>query len=438
MELALDRNKIKVHTVTRLNALDYLIFIFMFLSTLLIGADVIGINVGINLRLDQIFLIITTFLMIVRNRYKYKNNKWIILFAIFSLISVLTGFNLLRGVLYYFSIIYNIIFIFYLYYNFVLYYGPRRFLRIFRQTMYIQFFLLLLQFGLMMVFNYEIPFMPSYGEFKGIHRFSLWFYEPSYFATYVSIWLCVSLYFLLIVNKKGFILDVIFSLIMLVISTSTSGFVAIALTFAIIYLLWILKSISLKKLLFLLFVIIAAIVFRVVFDHLYTLFINRLFTSSLDSSTGGRVSMWLETFEVFKEKPWFGVGPGNYGLYLGFDTAYVPSNVTLDLMATLGIFATIAFYALSLSLLYNALKVYKQGRKKFKILPAFCLALIVFTIILQVNQGYLRLYHWMLFGILYGLIAYYKKALRREYILKKKLREKELQRQAENNEQQVG
>ena len=243
MQAALDRSQLKVNTKTRLSSLDYLIFFFMFLSTLLIGADVIGINVGINLRLDQIFLVITTLLMILRNRYRLVKNKRIILFLILSLISVVSGFNVARGVLFYFSIVYNVVFIFYLYYNFLYYYGPRRFMKIFRATMYFQFFLLLLQFGLIMAFNYEIPFMPSYGEFKGIHRFSLWFYEPSYFATYVSIWLCVSLYFFLIVNKKNYILDVILSLIMLVISTSTSGFVASAVTFVLIYLLWILKSI---------------------------------------------------------------------------------------------------------------------------------------------------------------------------------------------------
>ena len=70
MQAALDRSQLKVNTKTRLSALDYLIFFFMFLSTLLIGADVIGINVGINLRLDQIFLVITTLLMILRNLYK--------------------------------------------------------------------------------------------------------------------------------------------------------------------------------------------------------------------------------------------------------------------------------------------------------------------------------------------------------------------------------
>ncbi len=136
--------------------------------------------------------------------------------------------------------------------------------------------------------------------------------------------------------------------------------------------------------------------------------------------------MWTETFNVFKENPWFGVGPGNYGLYLGFDETYVPSNVTLDMMATLGIFATIVFYMLSITLSWNALKVYWRSKRKFKILPAFVLALLVFTLILQVNQGYLRLYHWMLLGVLYGLTRYYKKALKRQWIIKKMQREQNI------------
>ena len=426
MELALDRNKIKVNTkVRKITGVDYFVFFFMFLSTLLIGADVIGLNIGINLRLDQIFLVITGFLMLISNRYRLTKNKWIIFFLILSLISVVLGINVRRGILFYFSIVYNVFFVFYLYSNFINFYGPRRFVKIYRYTMYIQFLLLLLQFALMMVFSYEIPFMPAYGEFRGINRFSLWFYEPSYFATYVSIWLCVSLYMYLIAKRKGYLKDVILSLIMLVISTSTSGFVAIAITFVLIYLLWILKSISLKKLLFLFFIIIAILAFRIIFSNLFEVFISRLFNSSLDSSTGGRVTKWLETYNVFKENKWFGVGPGCYGLYLGLEAGYVPSNVTLEMMATIGIFATIVFYLLTISLMYNALKIYKRGRKKFKLIPAFVLALFVFTIILQVNQGYLRLYHWMLFGILFGLTTYYKKVLKRQYIIKKMVKKNE-------------
>lgn len=431
MQASLTKESLQVNRIQKTRVIDLIITFFLFISTLLIGADVIGVNIGINLRLDQIFLVITALLMILRDRFKFKKNWFIVLFILVSFVSVIAGINIRRSILFYFSIIYNVIFVFYLYANYIKYYGPKKFIKVFRATMYLEFILLLVQFGLKMVFKYEIPFMPSYGEFRGINRFSLWFYEPSYFATYVSIWLSLFLYMFLIAGRKTYIKDVILSLIMLVISTSTSGFVAIALTFVLVYLLWVKKRISLKKILFLLFVIIALLAFRLIFADLFNVFISRLFNSSLDSSTGGRVTKWMETYQVFMENKWFGVGPGNYGLYLGLDEGYVPSNVTLEMMATLGIFATIVFYLLTISLIISALKVYKRSKKRFKLLPAFCLALVVFTIILQVNQGYLRLYHWMLFGILFGLINYYKMILKKEYILRKKMQQEEMEN---NNE----
>ena len=144
-----------------------------------------------------------------------------------------------------------------------------------------------------------------------------------------------------------------------------------------------------------------------VFSNIYDVFIARLFNSSLDTASGGRINAWTETINVFKQKPWFGVGPGNYGLFLGEDAGYVPSNVTLELMATVGIFATISFYMITIGLIIKGRKLYKLNRKKFGIIPGLLFALIAFTILLQINQGYLRLYHWMFFGIIDGAINYY-------------------------------
>ena len=46
----------------------------------------------------------------------------------------------------------------------------------------------------------------------------------------------------------------------------------------------------------------------------------------------------------------------------------------------------------------------KLKTKQSKTLIAIAFGLIIFTIILQFNQGYLRLYHWMILGVLSGAI----------------------------------
>ena len=79
-------------------------------------------------------------------------------------------------------------------------------------------------------------------------------------------------------------------------------------------------------------------------------------------------------------------------------------------MATLGIFSAIEFYALTLQLIVKSVRIYKiEKNSETKLLVACAIGLLIFTIILQANQGYLRLYHWMLFGIIEGGILRYKK-----------------------------
>ncbi len=383
--------------------LDSFIHLFAFISVLLIGADKWGIDVGVNLRLDQLFLVILSVLIFLKNGFYFSYNPWIISFLLFSFISVFFAVSMFRGALYFCSIIYNVIFLFYGFTNYIKLYGIKRFIRLFRMTLYVQFAILLLQFLLKAVFDYELSVLPSYGEHLGVLRFNLWFYEPSYLATYLSFWFALSLYMFLIERNRGYWKDILMVLAMFLISTATTGFLAIILVCVTVYLIWICKSFSLNKLIFPCIVLIGFIIFRVAFSSVYEVFFGRLFDQSLDSASGGRISAWKETWDVFLQAPLFGVGPGNYGLFLGEEAGTVPSNVTLELMATLGIFATLAFYGLSLSLCIRAFIFHSRIRSESSALLAGCaIGLLIFTVVLQANQGYLRLYHWMFFGILNG------------------------------------
>lgn len=389
----------------RYTFLDSCIQLFAFISKLLIGADKWGIDIGINLRLDQVFLCVFALLIFLKNGFRLTFNLWIVLFLLFTFFSTLFAVSLFRGVLFYCSIVYNVIFVFYLFSNYVKLYGLKQFVHLFRLSLYWQFVILLLQYALKVVFQYELPMLPSYGMYGGVYRFNLWFYEPSYLATYLSFWFTLSLYMLLIIKDKSYWKDVLIALAMFIISTSTTGFVAIAFACAVIYCVWIIRGFTFKKLLFPCILLLGILLFRLLLPNIFDVYIGRLFNQSLNDASGGRIAGWSETWEVFCQKPIFGVGPGNYGLYLGVDAGVVPSNVTLELLATVGILGTISFYGLTLSLIIRTFRIInKKNNKELQLLVGCCISLIIFTVILQVNQGYLRLYHWMFFGIINGAL----------------------------------
>ena len=391
--------------------LDSFVHFFVFLSTLFIGADIIGINIGVNLRLDQLFLLISCFFMTLNNSFRLKKNNSILFFALFSLISLVLSVNIARGIMYYFFIVFNIIFIFYLYSNYIQKYGPMKFMSLFRKTIYVSFIIFITQYVLKIALGFEFSFLPTYGEYFGVPRFRLWFYEPSYMATFFLFWFAFSLYMLIFCKYKSFKLDLILTSIILLLCTSTSGYIGVGMTLFFVYLLWLKKGISLKKLSILFLLIILLIILRFAFSNIYNVFVGRLFEGSLNAVSGGRMAGWTETINVFKQKPLFGVGPGCYGTFLGVDPGYMPTNVTLEIMATLGIFATISFFALHISLFRQSLRLCKYD-KNSRIIVGLCFALFIFVVILQFNQGYLRLYHWMFLGIIDGFLAYYKKAIK--------------------------
>lgn len=374
------------------------IHFFAFISVLLIGADKWGIDIGVNIRLDQLFLLIFSVLIFIKRNSIFYIDRSLLCFLLFTIFSVLFAFNKFRSVIFYASFIYNTIFVYLSFFNYVKLYGIQKFIKIFRSTCYVQFFIFLLQYVLKVIFKYELPFLPGYGEYMGVPRFSLWFYEPSYLATYFIFWFAFSTAMLTLNKDFSYVKDFCLCIIMLTLSTSTSGFLGIALTLLLIYIIWLSKKVTVKKLSLLIIPIILFFILKLFFNKIYTVFILRLFNGNLDSASGGRIQGWFETFEVFKQNILFGVGPGNYGLYLGRGTDFVPSNVTLELLATTGIIASVFFIIFNIKMIVKCLK----KRNDNIISYALGLSLMIFLIILQINQGYLRLYHWMFLAVING------------------------------------
>ena len=88
----------------------------------------------------------------------------------------------------------------------------------------------------------------------------------------------------------------------------------------------------------------------------------------------------------------------------------MPSNVTLELLSTTGIFAPVAFVVYIVGILRNTFRTYKKEKGEDSlVLWALAIGLMLFLVVLQANQGYMRLYMWMIFGILLGGTSYVKK-----------------------------
>lgn len=382
---------------------DFLVFF----ATVFIGTDIWGIDIGgLNIRFVQILFVLAALALLYNRQYRFGAPVWTFVFLGLGIVSSVFAVSMLRAFAFTFSIFYNIFFVFLVYYSYIRWRGGGRFLRIFRVSYFVQSGVLLFQFLLKIIFQFEFSFLPSYGEYLGVPRFQIWFYEPSFAATHFSLWFAFACYMLFLAKRKTYFFDFVVALFAFALLTSTSGFFALGLTIIVVYFWNLIRGFSWKKASLILVFGLGLLIFWLAFPSLFDVFIGRLFTGDMNKATGGRIGGMSETIQVFLENFWLGTGPGCYGLYLGLDAGVVPSNVTLELAANLGFLGPVLFYAITVYLVYLTYKTYQDAKEPRLI--AFAFALVVFTIVLQVNQSYLRLYHWMAMGALYGLCHHYK------------------------------
>ena len=391
----------------RLNVLDKIIDILFAISLLLIGADRWSFQVlDVNIRINQFILILCFIFMLINGKNKIKKCVPMLFFLISSFLSTIFSFSFFRSALFYFSILYNVVFIFYLFSCYIYYYGLKKFMSLFRVTSYVLFSLLLLQAIAFVLFNFKIPFFPAYyNRYYGIPRVSLWFYEPSYLSTYLVFWLSIAMYNVLINANKSFIKDVIMCLLMFALASSTTGYLGFFGVFFVTFLVSLRKGFSWKKFILLIVFIAAIVAAVIVFKDSLNVFLSRIFKYDLDTASGGRVTTMKQGIDVWLGyNPFLGVGPGCYGIYIANDPSQVTNNLSTDLLSSLGILGLITFYSLHIWLIIKGIKIYKKTKNQY--LPAMLIGLVFFIILLQANNGYLRLYHWMFLGIIFGTINY--------------------------------
>ncbi len=377
--------------------------ILMLLAIVFIGSDKYGFQfAGMNFRLVQLYYVFVALFLMFNHKYRVLIPKSLIVFFTFFVISSILSIGIKKSIAFDIWLIYNVVFVLGLFYTYIKLVGKDKFIDVFRFSLLFIFSLAAISFMFGNILKIEFPFF-TYQNYKGINRTALWFYEPSYLASFVTIYLGFSFYHFVVNSEKKYIYDVIFSILTILFTTSSTGFIAIILCLIFTYFYKALTMDTLRKKIYTMLIgfgilICLFLVVYFAFPKIYNVFIKRLFVDGLSSSSGNRVSGYSDAIKAFIKYPFFGVGPNCYGLYLG-DSEIQPTNVTLELLATTGIFATCAFYFFTL----YPIKVFIE-KKNYKEARPFVFALITFVLILQANQNYMRLYMWMIIGISYAFM----------------------------------
>lgn len=251
--------------------------------------------------------------------------------------------------------------------------------------------------ALLLLMGIEIPMFLN-NITLGIPRPSAWFYEVSYSATYMLLYFGISIFLYENLSKKEYRFDLFFSIFIIALTTSTTGYIGIFLGFLIGLFLIQSKDIFYKLKIFFNIVFIIGIILLIFYlfnPNIIKFFIGRIFTSGIAAASGERVSGWKYAFELFIEHPFLGIGAGAYETYYGFTA----TNVTLEILSTLGLFG---FSMFVLFFIYLFFAINKKNQTK--ILKSLLFSLFLFLVMLQANQNYMRMYMWLHIALILGFI----------------------------------
>lgn len=367
------------------------------LGILLSGGDYLALNIsGITFRFSQLLFLI--YFISLLGTFKYKINKSIAIaysFIFFPhFISLIYSKNLTSSLGYFIFIIFNYIVVITPIINWCSRKENKEILKLYINIFRVVGLLTILQF-IFATFGILIPIFQN-DSYRGIFRPSLWFYEPSYLATYFSLYIGISLVGY-VYDKKIYKKDLLFSWLCTGLTTSSTGFIAIGLSmfFIVLFQKSLLKKIK-NVFLMLSFGGIIILTIGIIKVDILKIFLGRLFNQGIEASSGIRVIGIREAFEVFREFPILGLGANVYEKY--HISGAPVTNVTLEILTNLGIVGFISF----LIFFFYLFKLYKENKNSIEV-KMMWVSLILFLIVLQANQNYMRLYMWIHIGLYLGI-----------------------------------
>lgn len=383
----------------------------LFLSVFFIGADILSITIaGSNFRFIQFLLPIFAFKLIFYRRIFLNREILAFLLMLFCFsFSLYDSSNLLKSLMYVFWLIFNYFFV-YLYFK---YYGD-----LYKKELY-EIIIIVCRLQIIVAIILVVI---------GVHeRAQIFFYEPSYFGMFLLIFgSCIAAQVIKNDYSKFFLFDLILFLISLVFTQSMTQSIGV---FFLLICIIILKINNKKQFIYL---IVFLTIFSFVISKLLLLFLGdtnnlliktffNIFTfNDIDSIIdfiidrgGNRVPRMLCAFDIWKNNFWTGIGLGAYESYLqNIDTSIYlrgiypweesiedrpPINIFLELLSTtgvIGLFGFVLFFIISGKNLWFL--------KYDTISLSYLLSFITFVFVLNFESNFLRLYFWMIFGLLIG------------------------------------
>jgi len=253
--------------------------------------------------------------------------------------------------------------------------------------------------------------------FPRVHSTAL---EPLYFANYLIIPIMLCLAFLLskkrIIKWYWLLILLVLMLSNFVLALSRAAYIALALAFVFILIIYFKRFFSLKRLVVILLVLLAVYgIFTRVFGLTedFSLYVERFATQATNLFSGASFSDRAETFEkawqMFKQKPYLGVGTGNFGPNMAWYSLVRPpqgwlivNNIFLEILAETGIFGFFSFLSVLIILFFRSIKVLLKTKDKYlKAVMAGLLAAFVGIIAQYQTFSILYIIHiWFLFGLM--------------------------------------
>lgn len=378
---------------------EYLISIFFSSMLIFSGFDKLSIDIGVGtLRLFFVISILTFTFVIVKYKFKIHipSLSLFLLFAALSIPSIIFATNTLRSIsyiLYWFTVFFSIFFLF---------------LNLSSNSR-VDIRSIILNAYRVQIIIAVLLYVSGLQE-----RADLLYYEPSYFAISCLMYVAI-VFFNVIRGRENYYIDLL--LIVLLVYVTKSAALILGLT--MIGLGTFFLNIKKRKTYILLFP--ASIVATIVFMSFYffvssddlilssikdILISEDLLQATLDRAQN-RVPRVGLAYEVAKNNL-LGVGPGNYISFIdNYDAENyyyediwylspqgLPAiNIYLEMSAENGILATLVFLVGITCILYSLFKSRNYD---------YFLGFFVTLLILNIESSYMRVYFWVMLGLVFG------------------------------------
>lgn len=388
----------------------------MFFSLLLLGGDKLALTAG-GLTLRLVFpLLMATFFFLYKQRGGMIafDRSYAALFLALAVAGALSTLNSLapsKSIGYTIWVLFDFIIIISLCYNFARLYPPEAVLSTWLWTFRIHGALILL----------TLPLTLRAGA-----RPSLWFYETSYLAIFMTAYFGSALY-LLLRSGRRYAWDLVLSTLSMGALASGTAMIGLLLCIA----LNILVARQRLKLLLGSTVIVGTFLLVMVLFFSDTMY-YRLVASFLlqpDISltpilarAGNRWVRLLDGLNAFRHSPWLGIGIGGDEAYMeqrpfpenawalmtpqsGLDVGEPFCNVVIEVMGSMGIIGLIPFAAILLRAAWQMIQTL-MGRGAAAVAgSAFFVGFFSTFLALQLEGTFLRYYLWAPLGLALGMVA---------------------------------